>query len=305
MVLSIDFYRVLRSQTVSKGQPALAPLVSQILRKIKNFIGPPRTGPAPTGSWKIRERMFGTGCDFEDNNEEEDKGAFPECSLEMAARRAPSHSTLCCPSACAHVHVHTCMHTHTHTHTHRLRPSICPGVWDSVTGEAGWWLRWRSWVQLDTWQGVWGASPGSSVGRSYSPLSCKRGAPCASGGGGLGDAPLPWEESASLLCVRSQPPNWPALALWLQMDSCKIWAGFQESGPEETWGLGSHLYMMPEPGSSCLPRVVSLLVQHAGPGASSRPWPVVLPPGVGPGWAVAGVWGGEMEEGEATSSART
>lgn len=50
MVLSIDFYRVLRSQTVSKGQPALAPLVSQILRKIKNFIGPPRTGPAPTGS---------------------------------------------------------------------------------------------------------------------------------------------------------------------------------------------------------------------------------------------------------------
>ena len=117
---------------------------------------------------------------------------------------------------------------------------------------------------LDTWQGVWGASPGSGVGRIYSPLSCKGGAPCAPGRGGLGDAPLPWEESASLLCVRSQPPNCPALALWLQMDSCKIWAGFQESGPEETWGLGSHLYMMPEPGSLCLPRVASLLVQHRG-----------------------------------------
>lgn len=77
--------------------------------------------------------MFGTGCDFEDNNEEEDKGAFPECSLEMAARRAPSHSTLCCPSACAHVHVHTCMHTHTHTHTDSVPPSAL--VYGTVSQE--------------------------------------------------------------------------------------------------------------------------------------------------------------------------
>ena len=201
--------------------------------------------------------------------------------------------------ACTHIHTHT--HTHTHTQTPSLHPPWCMGQCHrrgrlvAALEKLG---------SLDTWQGVWGASPGSGVGRIYSPLSCKGGAPCAPGGGGLGDAPLPWEESASLLCVRSQPPNCPALALWLQMDSCKIWAGFQESGPEETWGLGSHLYMMPEPGSLCLPRVASLLVQHAGPGVSSRPWPVVLPPGVGPDWALTGVWGGEME-GEATSSAHT
>ena len=69
--------------------------------------------------------MFGTGCDFEDNNEEEDKGAFPECSLEVAARGAPSHSTLCCPSACAHMHAHT--------HTDSIPPSTL--VYGTVSQE--------------------------------------------------------------------------------------------------------------------------------------------------------------------------
>ena len=90
------------------------------------------------------------------------------------------------------------------------------------------------------------------------------------------------------------------------MDSYRIRAGFQESGSEETLGPGSQVSLSDAQARLLMPAQGCLTDGPARQtGASSRPWPVVLLPWVGPGWALAGVWGGEMEEGEATSSAPT
>ena len=100
------------------------------------------------------------------------KGHFQNVLL-----RWPQEEHPLIPPFAAPVHAHTCMHTHTHTHTpthtHRLHPSIHPGVWDSVTGEAGWWLRWRSWVHWTLGRGC-GGPPRDAVWAESTVLSLAR-----------------------------------------------------------------------------------------------------------------------------------
>ena len=211
--------------------------------------------------------MFGTGCDFEDNNEEEDKGTFPECSLEMAAGGAPSHSTLRCPSACARMHTHT----HTHTNTDSVPPSaLVDGtvsqerLASGCAGEAGF---------TGHLVGGVGGRPGKQCGQKLqSSLLQRRGSVCPW---------RRWPQGCGLSCGRRVPARpvsghslltdhpWLCGSRWIPVESGQVSRSLGQRRPGGR--ARKYLYLMPKPGSSCPPRVASLLVQHAGPVSSSRP----------------------------------
>ena len=220
---------------------------------------------------------------FEDNNEEEDKGVFPECSLEMAAA---SHSTLCCSSACAHIHTHR----HTHIHTDSVPPSTLvvgtvsqerpAGGWAGETGFTG------------NFAGGAGGRPRKWCGQKLqSSLLQSRGSMCPWGrwprGCGLSHrrrAPACSVSGPSLLI--DQP--WLCGSRWIPIESGQV---SRSLGQRKRWGWAhKYLYLMPKPGSSCLPRVASLMVQHArlGPRPDPGQWFSCLGWGLGEPWLECG-----------------
>ena len=149
MVLSIGFHRVLRSQTISKGQPAQEPLVSQILWKIRKTPQAPEDRSCPNRILKNKGKNAWNWLRFlRTIMRKRTKGRFQNVLLRWLQPLIPPFA--------APVHVHAYTHTQTNTHTHIFRPSIRPGGWDSVTGEAGQWLSWRSWVHWTFCRGCGG-----------------------------------------------------------------------------------------------------------------------------------------------------
>ena len=183
MVLSIGFHRVLRSQTISKGQPAQEPLVSQILWKIRKTPQAPEDRSCPNRILKNKGKNAWNWLRFlRTIMRKRTKGCFQNVLLRWLKPLIPPFA--------APVHVHT--YTHTDTHTYTQTPSLHPPWWLGQCHRRGRLVaELEKLGSLEILQGVRGAAPGSGVGRSYSPPSCKVGAPCVPEGGGLGDVASP------------------------------------------------------------------------------------------------------------------
>ena len=129
MVLSIGFHRVLRSQTISKGQPALEPLVSQIFRKSGKLHRPPEDRSCPNRILKNKGKNVWNRLRFlRTIMRKRTKGHFQNVLLRWPQEEHPLIPPFAVP-----VHVHTCMHTHTHTHTDSVPPSAL--VYGTVSQE--------------------------------------------------------------------------------------------------------------------------------------------------------------------------
>ena len=257
--MSREFQRGLRSQTVAKHQPALEPPVSQIFWKIRqNPTGPRTAAPALTGSWKIKEKMLGTGCDFEDDNREEEKGGSLSsmCLMQDIYRQAVFTLAVawrvCRRSKCAPLPLReevsflrktklggSCLPlpccAPQHAHTHSIPARWMGEQWDrnGVTGEvakgAGWRGAARDWTGEAGFTGHFpGGTRGAGLeavwaGATVPPLANEElGVPLGdaafSPGGRRAPAGSGWPQSG----IRSQPPNSPAFAFLPQTDSHRI-----------------------------------------------------------------------------------
>ena len=81
---------------------------------------------------------------------------------------------------------------------------------------------------------------------------------------------------------------WLCGSRWIPVESRQV---SRSLGQRKPWGRAhKYLYLMPKPGSSCLPRVASLLVQHArlGPHPDPGQWFSCLGWGLGEPWLECG-----------------
>lgn len=81
---------------------------------------------------------------------------------------------------------------------------------------------------------------------------------------------------------------WLCGSRWIPIESGQV---SRSLGQRKRWGRAhKYLYLMPKPGSSCLPRVASLMVQHArlGPRPDPGQWFSCLGWGLGEPWLECG-----------------